>query len=630
MFLSRALGPHGVPVFVNDITSSALDEGREHVARRFLKTVNQGRMTAAQAKAAANNIHFTLDKSFLVGCDLVIEAVTERLEAKQSVLQELERFLPPRSILASTSSHLEPDLLFEKIRRPERALVLHHFYPPDTNPLVEVVSGPRTTVAGWCLRLYEALGKVPILAGSRYGYAVNPVFEGLFLAALLLVEEGFPPPMIDAIACRALGMAAGPFTTANLSRTGAIRQIGLREYGRKIMPWFRSPAILDEKVATRERWEAAGSGDTVSYSNAMYNSISHELMGAYFGLACEVLESGLVDLGDLERAVETGLSMKPPFSMMNELGPKRARELVEAYARKHPGFRPPRAFGPWTIPFVSREDLEDVAVVTLKRPRTLNALGIEVYRQIDRHFAEIREDRRIVAAVLTGFGTRAFSSGADLGTVASIRTPQEALRLSREAGGVLSRIAGLGKPVVCALNGLSLGAGSELAYACTARIARKGLPALFGHPEVRLGLIPGTGGSQRLPRLIDFSAAWKILRTGGTLSGAEALRLGLITEEAEGDLVEKAAALARRLQPTPLPSPRVPAPLPEVDLGTLSRKVDEILCRAVLAGMEMPIEKALEHESERFAEIFTTRDCRIGLENYLRTRLREPARFVHA
>jgi enoyl-CoA hydratase/carnithine racemase len=161
-------------------------------------------------------------------------------------------------------------------------------------------------------------------------------------------------------------------------------------------------------------------------------------------------------------------------------------------------------------------------------------------------------------------------------------------------------------------------------------VARKGLPVLFGQPEVRLGIIPGGGASQRLPRLIDFAAAWRILRTGATLSGAEALHLGLLTEEVEGDLLSRAVELARTL---PLPTPRevkVPAVLPEVDLKGLSRRVDEILRRAILDGAALPLDQALELESRCFGEVFTTRDHRIGLDNYFKTGLKQPARFVNA
>src|SRR5207237_964924 len=132
----------------------------------------------------------------------------------------------------------------------------------------------------------------------------------------------------------------------------------------------------------------------------------------------------------------------------------------------------------------------------------------------------------------------------------SVKTPEEAKALSLESNQILRRIETLGKPVIAAMNGLSLGGGSELAYACTARVARKGVPLLFGQPEVRLGIIPGAGGSQRLPRLIDFATAWRILRTGGTLSGDEAQNLGLILEQVEDDVVGRAIEIARTIKPS--------------------------------------------------------------------------------
>jgi enoyl-CoA hydratase/3-hydroxyacyl-CoA dehydrogenase len=632
LFFSKALAPHGVPVVVHDLVPSALERGRERIVKKLGKGSESGLFRLAEAEAILKNISFTLDKSLLVGCGLVVEAATEKLEVKQLIFEDLERLLAPQAILASNSSHLEPEAIFARLRHPERALVHHFFFPAERNPLVEIVPGPAAEVADWCLRFYEALGKVPVRVKGRYGYAVNPVFEGIFLASLLLEEQGYPSTVIDAVASRALGLTLGPFAVMNLTGGASITQAGLAQYHSKIMPWFRCPESLDEKVATQQRWRTADKGDTVSYSTAMFDEISRQVLGAYFGIVLEILESGVAELGDLELAVETGLRMKPPFAFMNELGPPRVRKLVEDYAKAQPGFKIPRSFGPWSIPYVLREDRGDVAVIRIRRPRTLNSLNREVYRQLDRIFAEVRADPKIRGAVLSGFGSRAFVSGADIEMLSVLPGPEEARRTSEESNAVLLRLETLGKPVVCALNGLSLGGGSELAYACTARIARKGISRLFGQPEVRLGIIPGAGGTQRLPRLVDFAAAWRILRTGGAIAGEEALRLGLISEEVEGDVVDRAVELARTLKPAagPLPPPKVPSVPPEIDLGGLSRKVDEILRKAILEGAKLPLEKALEFESACFGEAFATRDARIGLDNFLKTGLKQPAVFVHA
>lgn len=329
--------------------------------------------------------------------------------------------------------------------------------------------------------------------------------------------------------------------------------------------------------------------------------------------------------------------------MMNELGVVRSLELVLDFAKVSPGFETApilveqASLGPWKIPHVFRRDEDGVAIVTIKRPRILNALNLEVYRQLKEEFERIQQDPSIVGAVLTGFGVKAFVSGADISMLAQIKSPADGESASRQSHNAQDVIENLGKPVVCALNGLSLGGGSELAYCCTARIARKGLRVLFGQPEVKLGIIPGAGGSVRLPRLIDFAAAWKLLRTGGTISGPEALKLGLIEEEVEDDLIGRAADLARKLasgavKEKVLPRGPIPVPpnLPEVDLGTLSRKVDEILRSAILEGAKLPLEHALRFESSKFGEVCGTEDMKIGIENFLKTQLKQPAKFVHA
>jgi enoyl-CoA hydratase/3-hydroxyacyl-CoA dehydrogenase len=630
LFFARAFVRHGVPVILHDISQDALDAGRDRISQKLRRGGAGGLFSPFEIESLQKSVKDTLDPSLLTGCDLVIEAVTEDLALKQGVFERVERIVPPQAILASTSSHLEPERIFERVKRQDRTLVHHFFFPAERNPLIEIVAGPKSTATEWCCRFYESLGKVPIRARSRYGYAVNPIFEGLFLAAMLIEEKGYSPAVIDAIACRAFGATAGPFTVVNLAGGNLITKASLAVYGERIMPWFRPPVALDEMEAADLPWRTADRGDTVSYSNQMYDEISAELQGAYFGLACEALESGIADLGDLETGVELGLALKPPFGMMNELGAPKVRALVEGYAKSNPGFRIPRDFGPWKIPVVVREDRDDVAILTLRRPKALNALTRDSFRQLDRHLVAIQDEPRIRGIVLTGFGTKAFTAGIDVSVLSSIPSPEEARAASQECNRILRRIETLGKPVVCALNGLSLGSGSELAYACTARIARKGMPLLFGQPEVRLGIIPGAGATQRLPRLIDFSAAWRLLRTGGTLSGTEALHLGLISEELEGDVVARAVELARTLTPATPPEPRVPSVLPEVDLRGLSRKVDEILRRAILDGARLPLDPALEVEARSFGEVYATRDHRIGLDNYLRTNLKQPANFVHA
>ncbi len=640
LFFSKVLAPHGVPVVVNDVVQAALDKGAEKTKKKIDKGVETGAFKPAEADAMFRNITWTPDKQQLAGADFVVEAATERPDIKKSIFADVEKVVAPDAVLASNSSHLEPEVIFENAKNPERGLVIHYFFPAERNLVVEVVPGAKTSaaVADFCMKFYEAIGKVPIRVKSRYGYAIDPVFEGLFLASALAVEEGVASvKQVDAIAQKVLGLGVGPFTAMNLTGGNPITQVGLGHYTTKIMKWFRSPQSLDEKVAAKAPWETAGRGEKVEWTPEIEDKVGRRLMGAYFGIVGEILQSGISNLGDLDMAVETALVVKPPFTFMNEVGVGRALELVQEYAKANPGFVVTPALvsqkTPWKVPFVFRQDAGDVAVVVIKRPKVLNALSLDVYAQLQEQFEEIKKGP-YKGAVLTGFGVKAFVSGADIGMLAGVKGPAEGEATSRKSHAVQNFIENLGKPVVCALNGLSLGGGSELAYACTARIAAKGQKRLFGQPEVNLGIIPGAGGSVRLPRLIDFATACRILRTAGSISGKDALAWGLILEEVEGDLVARACEIVREIAGgkrgvKAIPRGPIDGAMPDVPIGPLSKKVDEILCRAIVDGAKLPLDKALENESKLFGEVCGTKDMKIGLENFLRTGGKEPPRFVH-
>jgi len=646
LFFSKVLAPHGVPVVVTDVVQAALDAGAAKTKKKIDKGVETGAFKPDEAEAMFKNIAWTADKQQLAGCDLVIEAATERLEVKQKIVADLEAVIGGDAIVASNSSHLEPEVIFAKAKNPRRTLVIHYFFPAERNLVVEVVPGKKTSadVADFCMKFYEAIGKVPMRVGSRYGYALDPIFEGLFLAAALCVEEGLgTSKQVDAVAQKVIGLGVGPFTAMNLTGGNPLTQVGLGHYTKKIMPWYRSPKSLDERVAAKAAWETAGRDEKVDVPADAASKIADRMLGAYFGLACEVLESGITNLGDLEMGIELALVAKPPFAMMNAMGVKKALKLVEAYAKANKGFkvagvlRKAAKAGAWRIPFVFRQDRGKVAVVVVKRPRVLNALNLDVYAQLLEEFKAIAKSKKHAAAVLTGFGPKAFVSGADIGMLATVKGAREGEACSKKSHATLNFMESMGKPVVCALNGLSLGGGSELAYACTARVARKGVKQLFGQPEVRLGIIPGAGGSVRLPRLIDFATAWKVVRTGGSISGAEALSLGLILEEVDGDVVARACELAEaiakgkvKVKELPKKPIAVPEPLPEVPIDGLSRKVDEIACRAMVEGAKLPLAKALALESKLFGEVCGTQDMKIGLENFVKTGLKQPAAFVHA
>jgi enoyl-CoA hydratase/carnithine racemase len=329
--------------------------------------------------------------------------------------------------------------------------------------------------------------------------------------------------------------------------------------------------------------------------------------------------------------------------MMNQVGIKKSLELVENYAKENPGFKVAEILKkqaatskPWKIPVVFREDKGDVAIVKIRRPKVLNALNEDVFEQLRENFLGIQKDPKIKGAVLTGFGTRAFVSGADIGMLAAQKSAKEGEEACLNNYSVLSLMENLGKPVVCALNGLAFGGGNEIAMSCTARIAKKGQKVLVGQPEPKLGFIPGAGGTQRLPRLVGIEKAWPILRNSNPISSAEAKAIGLIQEEVEGDVVEAGInwvknILSGKVKIPSIPKGPIPIPskLPEVDIGHLSRKIDELLQKAILEGAKMTLEDGLKLEAKIFGECFSTQDRKIGIDNFMKHGAKVNANFVH-
>ena len=646
LHFAQNLAPLGVKTVVVDVVQKAVDAGKARTEKKLAKGVEKGKVKPEAARLAAESILWTVDYEQLRGADLVVEAATEDEGLKKKIFAQVERLVPPTALLTSNSSHMEPEVIFAGIADKKRTACVHYFFPAERNIVVEVIPGAETApdVTAFLLRFYEALGKMPIRVKSRYGYSVDPIFEGNFLAAALLVEEGAGTVKeVDEAARKALGLGVGPFTAMNLTGGNPITNHGLEIEGQKIMPWYRSPESLKQKVKDGTAWPTAGKDEKVDVPADKAQRIADDMLGAYFGMAAEIVDSGIASIGDLDVAVENALVMKPPFRTMNAVGVGRALELVQSYAGRHPGFKVAEVLvrqaatgKPFDVPFVFREDVGDVAVVTIRRPAVLNALSATVLRQLQEQFEAIGKDAKIVGAVLTGFGTRAFVSGADVNELASLPDgpAMKAHSLAAHQTGIT--LENLGKPVVCAMNGLAFGGGNELAMSCTMRIAAKGLKVFVGQPEVKLGIIPGLGGTQRLPRLIGLAAAWPILRNAEPISSARALELGLIAEEVAGDVRERGIALVReivagKVKPTPIERGplEIPAKLPDVELGALSKKIDAILQEAILGGARRKLEDGLRYEAEMLASCHATKDMRIGLDNFVKNGPKVAAPFVH-
>ncbi len=245
-----------------------------------------------------------------------------------------------------------------------------------------------------------------------------------------------------------------------------------------------------------------------------------------------------------------------------------------------------------------------VATVTVNRPAVLNALDARTVRTLTSVMTELGHDDEIRCVVLTGAGDRAFVAGADIKELARL-TPTTARAMADAGHRLCALIEGLGKPVIAAINGFALGGGCELAMACTVRLAAA--TAKLGQPEIGLGLIPGFGGTQRLPRLVGRGRALELLLTGAPIDAEEAWRIGLVNRVVPSEtLADEAGRLAATLA--------AQAPV----------AVRRIL-EAVHHGLDMSMADAAVFEASTFGLVFGTEDVREGTAAFLEKR---KARFT--
>src|ERR1700723_4339069 len=201
-----------------------------------------------------------------------------------------------------------------------------------------------------------------------------------------------------------------------------------------------------------------------------------------------------------------------------------------------------------TLENVLYEKRGAIAYVTLNRPKVLNALKQAVFAELKSAFGDARNDASIRGVILTGSGDKAFAAGADIAEMSNY-TGVEAGEATRRAQEVTEIIENLGKPAIAPVNGFALGGGGELSVACTIRLAVEG--AKFGQPEVKIGIMPGAGGTQRLPRLVGKGRALQLILTGEVISAQEAYRIGLVNEIVpSSNLIPRAETILKQITAT--------------------------------------------------------------------------------
>jgi enoyl-CoA hydratase len=249
------------------------------------------------------------------------------------------------------------------------------------------------------------------------------------------------------------------------------------------------------------------------------------------------------------------------------------------------------------------EKRDNIGFITFNRPKVLNALNRKTMEELNQILISAREDDEVRVLVLTGAGEKSFVAGADISELA-VQTPVSGRETALFGQSVLHHLETLGKPSIAAINGFALGGGCEVALACSMRLASKN--AKLGQPEVKLGILTGYGGSQRLSRLCGKGVAHELCLTGEMISADEALRIGLVNHVYEpAELLPAAEALAKKIIAN--------APL-----------AVKFTMEAIERGVEMPQEEGQFLEATLFGIVASTEDMREGTRAFLEKR---PAQF---
>ncbi len=604
--IAQACAQAGLEVRMRDVKEEFVARGLERIEKPLRKRVEAGKMKSEVVDGIMSRLTGTTDlKAAVEGADLVIEAVFEDMDVKKQVFKEASAFASAEAIFASNTSSLSVTEMAKVTDRPDRFGGLHYFFPAAINKLIEVVAGAETSDS-----TFKALhefgrdsGKVPIRTTDSAGFAVNRFFVPWLNESVRLLEEKVANiPTIEAAAKEAFQIGMGPFELMNVTGVpiSLHAETSLHE---AFTDYYKPSELLRTQVAKGENWDL--SGEVVDPKK---EAVKERLLGVAFGIACHLVDEGVATRVDTDKGSTVGLRWaKGPFAMMNACGPKTAlAHIKKLNAKWGDAFPVPASLvtlaqtdAEWDLPTVRYEVDGHVATITVDRPEALNALNAKVLRDIANAFRAADADTDVRAIILTGEGQKAFVAGADIKEM-STKTSVEARRFTLLGQRVIREVELTRCPVIVAVNGFAFGGGLELASAGDILLASD--KALFGLPEVTLGIHPGFGGTQRMPRLIGRQRAKELIYTGRRFGAKEAFDMGLVLEVVPAiDLMDRARELATAIAEN--------API-AIELAKAS----------VNRGVDVDLETGLAYELEAVAQTFATEDQKEGMRAFMERR----------
>jgi len=287
LHFAKVFAADGVKMVLVDIAETALENAKTRIEKKIASGVKARAFRSDLAEMMLVSISYTSNYDDIAGSSLVLEAATEDEGIKDVIFRQVDTICDTSAIFLSNSSHMRPEVIFRNTSNPGRCLVAHYFFPAERNPIVEIIPAADTdrTLTTNLLGMYEAIGKVPMEVASSYGYAIDPIFEGLFQNAILCLQKGYGTVKeIDKVSMDALGCGVGPVTAVTLAGGNEITDHGLDEMHTELLPWFKSPAMLKELISTGGRWDIASKGDTIEVAADTEEVLRNQVVGAFFAL----------------------------------------------------------------------------------------------------------------------------------------------------------------------------------------------------------------------------------------------------------------------------------------------------------------------------------------------------------
>jgi enoyl-CoA hydratase/3-hydroxyacyl-CoA dehydrogenase len=583
----------GLQLFLVDVSQKAVDSALQRFQDYAKKAVAKGKMSEADAAAVTTNLIGTLDYADIAGCDWVIEAATENLALKRKIFAQIEAVVRPDALITSNTSSLPAVQIFSDLQHKNRATVTHFFAPAWRNPAVEVIAWDKTdpAVVEYLRWVFCMTGKVPLVTADVACFMLDRIFDNWCNESALLLDRATAAE-IDSVAAEIVH--AGPFFVLNLARGNPIIT-ETNTLQAEMEGEHYAPAPIFRSVDT---WVTVPPGKKVAVAADTAKAVRERLLGILFSQSVDIVDRKIGDPADLDLGCRLALGFKSgPLDLMRTLGEPTAGRALMRLLEERPGMpMPRRPFDAYQgfLRHILVDDLDGVKVITLRRPEAMNALHDGMNDEILSVIRRFENDPGVAGFVITGYGTRAFCAGADIGRfVDMLGDAPAAAQYARDCSRLLVHLDRMNKPVVAALNGMALGGGLELAMRCHAIVAMK--RAWLQLPEVTLGIVPGIGAMVVPYRRWPHAAATfnAMLRQAERLKASRAHELGILSGLADDypELIAMAAARVRDLAGKVTPIGDAPVTL-SIEAAEARSSSGQVLSRECIDIMEQAIRDA--------------------------------------